>query len=197
MSHVSRHPHALEYARRKRRRADRTCDLEHRTVRFRTTAEMMPFYNALKALAFADSNDVDELFSIENLNQDPIANLHRTVAVGRTCCVHFKRNLTKELHRREVVLGEVSALRLREARLLYEFDKSDLRRLVSILHSGLMLRHHARAGLKYCDRANVALRVKQLRHPAFLAQKSRDLRCHFLLHPQRGSWLLAGELTCS
>ena len=50
----------------------------------------------------------------------------------------------------------------------------------------LVLRDHARTSLQHRDRANVALRVKQLRHADLLAQNSRDLRCHFLLHAQLG-----------
>src|SRR5271157_4976820 len=51
-----------------------------------------------------------------------------------------------------------------------------------------MLRHHARASLQHGDRANVALRVEQLRHADLLAQNACDLRCHvFYLSAQLGS----------
>ena len=92
--------------------------------------------------------------------------------------------------------ARVSLRRLGQPRLLHELDQADLRRLVSVFRGRLVLRDHARTSLQHGDRANIALRVKQLRHPDFLAENSRDLRCHFLLHSQLGSqrWLLAGEL---
>src|SRR5579872_1446097 len=56
-----------------------------------------------------------------------------------------------------------------------------------------MLRDDAGAGLQNRDRANVALRVEQLRHADFFAQNACNSRCHFLLHP---AWLalLAGSV---
>src|SRR5215472_5931920 len=102
-------------------------------MRLRTTTEMMPLHDALKALAFADTDDVDKLLAVEYLNQHAISNFDRTVAISRTCAVSLKRNLAQELHRREVVFGQVPALGLRKSRLLHKLDESNLRRLVSIL----------------------------------------------------------------
>src|SRR5207302_2682574 len=195
VSHVSRHPHAFEYTRRKRRRSDRTSNLEHRTVRLRTTAKVMPLHHTLKASSLADSHDVDKLFAIEDLDQHAIPDLHRSIAIrGR---FYFERNLAHEFHRRQIVLRQMSLRGFREPRLFHKLNQPDLRRLVSILHSRFVLRHHARASLQYCDRADVAPRVKQLRHPDLLAQNSRDLRCHFLLHAQRALSLLSREVICS
>src|SRR5580698_9524251 len=46
-----------------------------------------------------------------------------------------------------------------------------------------MLRDHARTRLQHRDRTDIALGIKQLRHPDFFAQNSSNSRCHFNLHP--------------
>src|SRR5581483_3970755 len=186
VAHVSRHPHAFKNAGRKCRRTDRTRNLEHRTVGLRAAREVMPLYDSLEPLALADSDDVNKLLAIEYFYEHAVANFHRTVTVRRR--INFQRNFAQELHWRKVALRQVSTLGVREPRLLHKLNQPDLRRLVSILHSRLVLRDDARAGLQYCDGTNVALRVKQLRHPDLLAQNSRDSRCHiFHLRP---AWLV-------
>ena len=73
----------------------------------------------------------------------------------------------------------------------HKLDQANLSRLVSIFRGRLVLRHHARTSLQHCDRANVALGVKQLRHADLLAQNPRYLDCHYLLRAQHGSSRLA------
>src|ERR1035438_7996753 len=58
VAHMSRHAHSFEHARRKRRRANRSSDLEHRSVRLGTAAEVMPLHDALEALSLAYAHDV-------------------------------------------------------------------------------------------------------------------------------------------
>src|SRR4029077_17002941 len=78
-AHVSRHPHAFEYARRECGGTDRSCDLEHRSVRLGTTAEVIPLHHASKTTPFADAHDVHEAFAIKNVNQHAIAGLYRAI----------------------------------------------------------------------------------------------------------------------
>src|SRR5580693_1829994 len=67
IAHVPRHAHAFEHARRKRRRANRTGNLKHRTVRLRAAAKMMALHYTLKAVPLADSNDIDKTFVLKNI----------------------------------------------------------------------------------------------------------------------------------
>src|ERR1700681_2162101 len=73
VAHVSRHPHTFKHARRKCRRANRTGNLKHRTVRLRTTAKVMALHNALKAVSLTDSNNIDKPFALKNIDQDTVA----------------------------------------------------------------------------------------------------------------------------
>src|SRR5438309_2631400 len=192
--HVSRHAHAFEHARRKRRRTDRAGDLKHGAVRFRATAEMMTLYDAREPASLANAHDVDKAVAFENIHQHALADLD-AVRLSTLCGSFFNidGDFTEELHRREIVLGKVTAHRLRESLFFDELHQSDLRRLVAVAGRSLVLRDHARTSLQHRRRTDLALRVKQLRHPDFFPQNSRYL-CHFLLRSQRGSRLLAGEL---
>src|SRR5579871_5493589 len=191
MPHMSRHAHAFEHARWKRRGADRPGNLKHRTMRFGSTAEMMPLHDTLKTSTLAGSDDIDKLFAFENLNQHAIADLHGSVAIA----IAFECDLAHEFHRRQIVLAQMSLGGLGQLRLLHQFDQADLRRLVTVFGRRLMLCNHARAGLQHRHGAHIALRVEQLRHADFFAQNSGDSRCHFLLRPAWvASWrLLAGR----
>src|SRR5271156_1045884 len=128
VAHVSRHAHSFKYTRRKPGRANRTRDLKHRAVRFGTTAKVMPLYNALETFSLADSHDVDKLFALKNIDQHAVAGLHSSVA----CAIAFERHLAHELHRRKIVLRQVSLRRLRQLRLLYELHQTNLGRFVAI-----------------------------------------------------------------
>src|ERR1700723_2665772 len=183
VAHMSRHAHSFEHARRKRRRANRSSDLEHRSVRLGTAAEVMPLHDALEAFSLAHAHDVDELFAFKNLHQHAVANLPRSLAVAIALKPHFAH----ELHRRKIILRQVSACRLGEPRLFHELDQANLSRFVSVLHRQLMLRHHTRTSLQHCHRAHVALRVKQLRHADLLAQNACNFDRHLRLHP---AWLV-------
>src|SRR5689334_14374720 len=141
----------------------------------------MPLYDTLKPAPLADTNDIDESFAVENLDQDAIANLHRAIAIGRA--FNLERHFAHELHRRKIVFREMSLGRLGQPRLFHKLDQANLGGLVPVLGGRLVLRHHARTSLQHRDRADVALRVKQLRHADLLAQNACYLRCHFLLHP--------------
>src|SRR6202522_1917849 len=105
---MPRHAHSLEHARRKRRRANRTRDLKHRAVRFRTAAKVMPLHYALESFALADSNNVDELFAFKNIHQHAVAGLHSSVAIA----IALNRHFAHELHWRKIVLGQMTLCRL-------------------------------------------------------------------------------------
>src|ERR1017187_3786259 len=186
MTHVSRHAHSLEHARRKRRRTNRTRNLKHRAVRLRTAGEMMPLNDTLEAFALAHSHDVDKLFAFEYLDQHPVADLHRDLAIGGA--IGFEPHFAHELYRRKIVLGQMSARRLGQPRLLHKFDQTNLSRFVTVLHRQLVLGHYARTSLQHCNRTHVALRVKQLRHADLLAQNACNSYRHLRLHP---AWLVA------
>src|ERR1700683_2610143 len=142
MSHVSRHAHAFEHTRRERRGSDRTGDLKHRTMRLRTTAKMMALHHTLKSLALADANDVDKALAIEDLDQHAVANFDRPLFFALNRSFHPERHFAHELHRRKIVLRQMSLRRLGEPRLFYKLDQSNLGRLVSVFGGRLVLRHH-------------------------------------------------------
>src|SRR5580658_958354 len=185
VAHVARHPHALEHARRKCRRANRTRNLEHRTVRLGTTTKMMPLHHALKAVPLAGSDDIDKTLAFENIDQHAVANFNHTL--GRLArSVHFHGNLTQKFHWRKIVLGKMSTHRLGQLFFFDKFDQADLRRYVTVFRLGLVLRNHARSRLQHRRRPHIALRIEELRHADLLAQNSRDSR-HFRLRSQHGS----------
>src|SRR5579862_1910744 len=189
---VPRHPHAFEHARWECRRSDRPGDLEHRTMRLRTAAEMMPLHYARETPAFADADDIHKALAVENVDQDTLADFQ---AVGLSAFFglffDFERNFAEELHRWEIVFGKVALHRLGEFLFFHELDQSDLGRLISVASRGLVLRDHARTGLQHGRRADFALRIEQLRHADLFSENSCYL-CHFLLHSQLGESLLAG-----
>jgi len=157
------------------------------SMRLRTTAKMMPLHHSLKPFPLADAHDVDESLAFEDLDQHSVANFHRAIPISRS--LNLQRHFAHELHRRKIVLRQVSPRRFGQPRLLHKLDQSNLGGFIAISGRRLVLRHHAGASLQHRDRTHVALRVKQLRHAHLLAQNSRHLGCHFLflLHAQRGS----------
>src|SRR4029077_13466871 len=189
--HMPRHAHSLEHTRWKCRRSNRTGYLEHRSMRLRAAAEVMPLDHPLKPASLADDDDVHKLFALKNLNQHTRANLQAVAAIT----VALERHFAQEFHRRKIVLRQVSALRLGQPRLLHKFNQADLSGLVTVLRGRLMLRNHAGPCLQHRDRANIALGVEQLRHADFLAQNPCNLDCHFLI--PRPAWLVDSSPTAT
>src|ERR1035438_4130941 len=143
---------------------------------------MMALDHALKAVPFARSNHVDKALALEYIDQDTVARLDH--ALGRfSRGVNFDSNLPHKSHRRQVVLGKVSAHRLGQLLFFYKLDQANLRRLVAVARLGLVLRNHARSRLQHGRRPHIALRIEELRHADFLAETS-CYSCHFLLHSQ-------------
>src|SRR4030095_15746266 len=98
----------------------RTRDLEHRTVRLRATREMVTLDDTGEAATLADPDDVDEPFALKRIHQYAISNLHRAVCLG--LLFGFDWHLAHELHRRQIVLGKVSAHRLCDSRFLSQLN---------------------------------------------------------------------------
>ena len=122
---------------------------------------MMALDHALKAFALADPDYINKLFAFKHLNQNAVAGLDCGVAIG------FDGNFAHEFHRRQVVLAQVPARGLREARLFHEFHQADLRAVVAVFGLRLVLRNHARPRLQHGRRMHLAPRVEQLRHSDF------------------------------
>src|SRR5207237_9820690 len=158
-------------------------------MRLRPAAKMVALDHTLKSAPFAHAHDVDKSLALKNVHQHAVAGFHRAIALG--FFVDFNRHFADKLHRRKIVFSQMAFHRLREPRLLHEFHQADLRRRVSIPGLRVVLRDHARTGLKNRRWMHVALVVKELRHPDFLSQNSRYLR-HFLLRSSMARWLLAG-----
>ena len=66
---------------------------------------MVPLHHAGKAAALAGADDVDELLAVEDIDQDPVADLYRRV-VSRLRIIDFDRHFAHELHRRKIVLAK-------------------------------------------------------------------------------------------
>src|SRR5215813_3746515 len=159
----------------------------------------MALHDTRETTSLAHTDDVHKAVAFEDVHEHALSDFEAV----RFCTVagtffHFEGNFTEELHGREIVLGKVALHRLGQTLFLHELDQSDLRRLVAVTRRSFMLRNDARSGLQYGCRANLAPRIKQLRHADFLSQNSRYL-CHFLLHSQRGvcDWLGSCGLTSS
>src|SRR5262249_19250387 len=185
-----RHTHALEDAGRESRGTDGPRDLEHGTVRFWATAEMVTTDNARETASLAGSDYVDETLSFKDIDEHAVTNLHGAVGLG--LLFDLNRNLPEELHGRQIVLGKMSSHRLREAGIFHKLHKSKLRRLVSVARARFALSHYARTCLQHSCRTYFALRIEQLRHADFLSQNSSYL-CHLLIPSQRGRGPLAGS----
>src|SRR5258707_3330815 len=144
-AHPSRGAHALDDARRKRRRADRAGRaVEHRPVRRGAAGEVVALHDALEPLAAAHADDVDAVAVMEHAaDEDLVAGLQRGF-IART---GGDLDLTAHPRRRHVArLLVVPAERLVDpGRLL--FDEPELDGLVAVALRGLRLQHHARARL--------------------------------------------------
>ena len=122
---------------------------------------MMTLYDAREPAPLANAHDVDKAVAFENIHQHALADLD-AVRLSTLCGSFFNidGDFTEELHRREIVLGKVTAHRLRESLFFDELHQSDLRRLVAVAGRSLVLRNHAGTGLQHCRRTDLALRVK-------------------------------------
>src|SRR2546422_347081 len=99
-------------------------------MRLRTAAKMMALNHALKSLTLAHADDIDKLLAVKNVDQDPVACLHRTIALG--LLFYFNRNFSDKFHRWHIVFAEVALHGLGQPRLFYEFHQANLRRVISI-----------------------------------------------------------------
>src|SRR5687767_7245437 len=81
VAQLAAHLSAGKYARREARGADRTGSaMEHRAVRSRTAAEMMPSHDARESAAFAHADHVHFLVRLELVHQNPITRLQIAMA---------------------------------------------------------------------------------------------------------------------
>ena len=80
-----------------------------------------------KTAALADADDVHKLLAFENIDQHPVAGLHRAIAssaFSSTSTGTSRMNFTGG----RVVLAQVALHGLGQARLLHELDQANLRR---------------------------------------------------------------------
>src|SRR6185437_3610925 len=87
------------------------------------------------------------------------------------------RNFLHELHRWQIMLGEVPLHRLGNPRTLHELDQSDLHGVVAVAGRALALRNYARSSLQHGNGTHLSALVKNLRHADFSSQNSRN---HFV-----------------
>src|SRR5437868_3289156 len=149
------------------------------TVRLRSTTEVMTTNNACKSTALARPGNIHKLLVLENIDQNFVTDLDLAVRLRlrilalRLLLARFLKSgdgdFLHELHRRKVVLAEVSLHRLGNALALYEFDETNLDRIVPVTRSILPLRDHARAGLQNRDGPNLALVIEELGHADFFS----------------------------
>src|SRR2546423_5503195 len=104
---------------------------------------MMALHYALKSFALADADDVDKLFAVQNFDQHSISGLYGIFAIS------LDRDLADEFHRRDIVLSEMTAHRLGQARLFYEFHESNLRRVITLSSLRLVVRVHNPGSLQH------------------------------------------------
>src|SRR5579863_8320824 len=151
-------------------------------MRLGAAGKMMPPDYASEAAPFADANDIDELLAVEDVYQNAVAGLDQAVAVAFGPLFDLNWNFAHELYRRQIVLAQMPASRLGQARLFHKLDQPDLCGNVAVFGRRLMLRDYARTSLQYGRGMNVALVVKELRHADFLAENSSYFcHCLFLL----------------
>jgi hypothetical protein len=130
---------------------------------------MMPPDYAREAASFADADNVDKFLAVENVYQNSIAGFYQAIAVSLGFFFDLNWNLAHELYWRQIVLAQVPASGLGQARLFHEFDQADLRGNVSVFGRSLVLRNHAGTSLQHRRGMNVAPIVEELRHTDFLA----------------------------
>src|ERR1700760_4242749 len=118
------------------------------TVSARAAAEFVAFYHAGESASLAHAHHVDITFTVEDVDQNLVADFGCAVSVGvavaalrlRGCRRRrfrraFQCDFTHELYRRQVVLAEVSLHRLGNVLALHELNQADLSRFVSITRS--------------------------------------------------------------
>src|SRR3954447_4188934 len=129
-AHVSRHAHAFEDTRGERRCADGALHLEHVSVGAGAAAEFVPLDYAGEAASLAGAGDIDELFVLEDVDQNFVADFgavrFRSGFLILLAGFGFDRDFADELHRRQIVLAEVTLHRACEPRFLHELDQTDL-----------------------------------------------------------------------
>src|ERR1700733_12601585 len=128
--------------------------------------------DAGKSAALGGSDDIDELFVRENIDQDAIASLDR----GRLFAFYglggFDGYLFDHLDGRHVRLGEVAGHGLVDLRGLDEVNVSDLGGIIAVLREGLELGDDAGTRFEHGDRVNVAAVIEQLGHADLFSENS-------------------------
>src|SRR5581483_2187239 len=155
-THVSRHLHALEDARRRRRRADRAGSPDVvRAVRPRAAAEVMALDRALESLADADARHLHLVAGLEDLDRDRLAH---DAAVDRAA------EFDERAMRADAEPPQVPTLGARELALRNGVVR-ELHRLVTVGLGGPHLHDRAGPGLDDGDgRDRARVLVEQLRH---------------------------------
>src|SRR5262249_21379394 len=151
--------------RRERRGPDRAGRaVEHRTVRGRAAAEVMPAHDAREAFALGGTDDVDVVLLLEGVAENLVAGLELVALV--------RPDFHQRAHRRDTGLLEAAAGGLVRRGVRTRSDQADLDGLVAVLVGGLLLHDEARARLH--DRAgnDRPVFLEDLGHPDLLADDS-------------------------
>src|SRR5437660_1122068 len=114
------------------------------SVRLGTTTEVMASYYAGEPPPFARAGNIDELVVLKDIDQHLVTDLDLAVRLScriLTCCLFLSCldrsrhcHFAHELHRRKLVLTEMSLHRLRDAATLDELDESHLHCIVPIAY---------------------------------------------------------------
>ncbi len=123
----------------------------------RTAGELVALYNARKTASLAGARNVHELRTVEQIDQNLVANLH--APIGAFGVLHHGEFL-HELHRGKIVLFEVALHRLGQARVLHKLNQTDLGGVVAVRQCGLELGNDTGTGLQHRDRTNIALVIE-------------------------------------
>src|ERR1700735_4914268 len=115
------------------------------TVRLGTAAETVTANNTRKTAALGVADDVNELHTVEDVDEDAVASLGALVTIftGDGLELHFA-NLAD---RRNVGLGEVAGHNLVYLGRFDELNEADLRGIVAVFRHRLELRDDAWADL--------------------------------------------------
>jgi hypothetical protein len=129
----------------------------------RTAAsEMMPLDETSEAASLAGSDDMDQLFIVEDIDH---------YLVAQSCGISApKSDFPNEPHGCRVVLLEVAGHWLVDAFGLHEFNESKLHCVITMFLLGLSLNNYAGAGLDDRNGHNGAVILQQLRHTYLFAQ---------------------------
>src|SRR5438874_4716041 len=159
-AHPSGGAHALDNARRERRRADRSWRaMEHRSVRGGPSTKVVALHDALKALAAADADDVDPLAVLEDTaNEDLIARLERIAAARSE--LYFAPQAGRWNVARLLVVAADRLVHLRGPL----FDEPELHGFIAVALRVFRLEHHARARLDDGRGRDGSIGREDLRH---------------------------------